>query len=67
MYSDGYEDQFGGPEGKKFKSKKLKSLFLEICSQPMEQQKEILEQRYLEWKGDMPQIDDVVIVGIAIR
>jgi serine phosphatase RsbU (regulator of sigma subunit)/ligand-binding sensor domain-containing protein len=67
MYSDGYEDQFGGPEGKKFKSKKLKKLFLEICSLPMDQQKEILERNYLEWKGEMQQIDDVVIVGLALR
>jgi serine phosphatase RsbU (regulator of sigma subunit) len=67
MYSDGYEDQFGGPDGKKFKSKKLKNLLLEICNDPMDQQKETLEKNFLEWKGDIPQIDDVVVVGIAIR
>ena len=67
MFSDGYEDQFGGPEGKKFKSKRLKDLFLEICGYPVEKQKEILERSFEEWKGDLPQVDDIVIVGIAIK
>ncbi|HUX95760.1 MAG TPA: SpoIIE family protein phosphatase [Bacteroidales bacterium] len=67
MYSDGYVDQFGGPEGKKFKSKRLKNLLLEICNQSMDQQKDMIEKNFLEWKGDIPQIDDVVVVGIAIN
>jgi serine phosphatase RsbU (regulator of sigma subunit) len=66
MFSDGYEDQFGGPEGKKFKSKKLKQLLLDIHKYSMETQKEILEKTFEEWKGDLPQIDDVVIAGFAI-
>jgi serine phosphatase RsbU (regulator of sigma subunit) len=67
MFSDGYEDQFGGPDGKKFKSKRLKCLLLDIRNQPMEKQKEILERTFEEWKGDLPQVDDVVVVGLAIR
>jgi serine phosphatase RsbU (regulator of sigma subunit) len=66
MFSDGYEDQFGGPDGKKFKSKKLKQLLLEIHSFPVEKQKDILEKSFEEWKGDLPQVDDVVLVGLAI-
>ncbi len=66
MYSDGYEDQFGGPEGKKFKSKKLKNLLLDIYNYPVDQQKEMIEKNFLEWKGDLSQIDDVVVVGIKI-
>jgi serine phosphatase RsbU (regulator of sigma subunit) len=66
MFSDGFEDQFGGPEGKKFKSKKLKQLLLEIHKYPMSKQKDILEKNFVEWKGDLPQVDDVVIVGFAI-
>lgn len=67
MSSDGFEDQFGGPDGKKFKSKKLKQLLLEIHKYPMEMQKEILEKTFEEWKGDLPQVDDVVLVGLAIK
>jgi serine phosphatase RsbU (regulator of sigma subunit)/ligand-binding sensor domain-containing protein len=66
MFSDGFEDQFGGPEGKKFKSKRLKQFLLEIHKYPMETQKDILERTFEEWKGDLPQIDDVVVVGLTI-
>ena len=67
MTSDGYEDQFGGPEGKKFKSKKFKELLLEIHKYPMKTQKEIIEKRFVDWKGDLNQVDDIVVTGIAIR
>ncbi len=66
MYSDGYEDQFGGPEGKKFKSKKLKQLLLEIHKYPMRRQKEIIEKTFEEWKGELQQIDDIVVIGLTI-
>jgi serine phosphatase RsbU (regulator of sigma subunit) len=66
MSSDGYEDQFGGPDGKKFKAKQFKQLLLEIHNQPMETQKEILEKRFEEWKGELPQVDDVVVIGLKI-
>jgi len=66
MSSDGYEDQFGGPDGKKFKSKQFKKLLLEIHKHPMKKQKEIIEMSFKEWKGDLPQVDDIVVVGLAI-
>lgn len=67
MYSDGYEDQFGGPDGKKFKSKRLKSLLLDIYRHPVAKQKEILEQHFEDWKGDLPQVDDIVLAGVVIK
>jgi serine phosphatase RsbU (regulator of sigma subunit) len=67
MYSDGYEDQFGGPDGKKFKSRKLKNLLLSINGHPVQKQKEILESNFDSWKGELPQVDDIVVVGIAIK
>lgn len=67
MFSDGYEDQFGGPEGKKFKAKRLKNLLLEIHKSPIGTQKELLEKNFEEWKGDLPQVDDVVIIGFSIN
>jgi serine phosphatase RsbU (regulator of sigma subunit) len=66
MSSDGYEDQFGGPDGKKFKAKNFKQLLLEIHKNPMQMQKDILEKNFDDWKGDLDQIDDVVVVGLAI-
>ena len=44
MFSDGYQDQFGGPDGKKFMVKKLQNLLLEIHQKPMAEQKEILDR-----------------------
>lgn len=67
MFSDGYEDQFGGADGKKFKAKRLKNLLLEIHGKSMLTQKEILEETFDEWKGDLPQVDDVVVVGLSIK
>ncbi len=66
MSSDGYEDQFGGPDGKKFKSKKFKQLLLDIQNSTMQQQKVIIEKQFEEWKGDLPQVDDVVVTGFEI-
>jgi serine phosphatase RsbU (regulator of sigma subunit) len=63
--SDGYEDQFGGPDGKKFKSKQFKQMLLEIHKFPMKKQKEIIEQRLADWKGNLSQIDDIVVIGFS--
>jgi serine phosphatase RsbU (regulator of sigma subunit) len=64
IFSDGYADQFGGPEGKKFKYKTLKQLLLDIRQEPMEKQVKILKERFDEWKGEFEQIDDVVLMGV---
>ncbi|MFC2089202.1 tetratricopeptide repeat protein [Bacteroidota bacterium] len=64
LFSDGFPDQFGGAEGKKYKYKQLKSRLLELHQEPMEKQKILLHKHFEEWKGDHPQIDDVIIIGI---
>jgi len=64
--SDGYEDQFGGPDGKKFKSKQFKELLTKICDRPMAEQKDIIIRIFDEWQGDMPQVDDIVVIGVRI-
>ena len=66
IFSDGYPDQFGGEKGKKFKYKPFKESFLSIQAQTMEEQKEILAQTFEDWKGDLEQLDDVVVIGIRI-
>jgi serine phosphatase RsbU (regulator of sigma subunit) len=66
MLSDGYADQFGGPHNKKFQYSSLKNLLIEIHKSPLQKQKQILEKRFLEWKGDYAQIDDVLIIGFRI-
>jgi len=66
ILSDGYIDQFGGENGKKFMTKRFKELLLEIHTKPMSEQKEILWNTILEWRGDIEQIDDIIVIGIKI-
>ncbi len=64
LFSDGYIDQFGGPNGRKFMKKNFKRLILDIQDYPMKRQKEILEEKLIEWMGNSPQIDDILVMGI---
>jgi len=66
MFSDGYPDQFGGEKGKKIKNKPFKQLLLENANKPMNEQKVILEKYFEDWKGDLEQTDDVVVLGVKI-
>lgn len=63
LFSDGYVDQFGGSEGKKYKYRPFRNLLLDICKQPMEKQKRALMENINTWKGDLPQLDDISIFG----
>jgi len=67
MFSDGYIDQFGGPKGKKFMTKRFKKLLLEITDKSMSEQKDILWKNILDWRGDIEQLDDIIIIGIRIE
>lgn len=64
LFSDGYADQFGGPQGKKFKYSQLKELLISITSQSLNEQKKILEQHLNKWKGQLEQIDDICILAV---
>ena len=64
--TDGYPDQFGGVNGKKFKTKQLQEILVSITDEPMETQKQKLNRTFDQWKGDLEQVDDVCVVGIKI-
>ena len=73
LFSDGYADQFGGDDeatlangGKKFKYKKLKELLQEIQSQTMTDQMAHLDKTIINWQGPLPQIDDILVIGIRV-
>lgn len=66
LFSDGFIDQFGGPEGKKFKSGRLKKEVLSVCQLNMDAQCVYLEQLFDSWKHDVEQVDDVCLVGIRL-
>jgi serine phosphatase RsbU (regulator of sigma subunit) len=64
LYTDGFADQFGGPNGKKFKYKKLNELLASLNNKGLNDQKLILESDFNTWKGNLEQVDDVCIIGI---
>ena len=67
-FSDGFQDQFGYESGKKFMSKHLREVLLEIHQKPMAEQKEILNKTYEDWRGPADhQTDDVVLMGVRIN
>ncbi|MGB3780384.1 MAG: SpoIIE family protein phosphatase [Tunicatimonas sp.] len=66
LFSDGYQDQFGGPRKSKFMSKKLRELLLKIHTQPFAQQKEHLDQTLRQWIGPGAQIDDILVMGFKV-
>jgi serine phosphatase RsbU (regulator of sigma subunit) len=66
IFSDGYADQFGGPEGKKFKYSQFKEMLRYVSTKPMHEQKKLLNERLEEWKGSLEQIDDILVIGIRV-
>jgi serine phosphatase RsbU (regulator of sigma subunit)/tetratricopeptide (TPR) repeat protein len=66
MYSDGYQDQFGGPRNKKFMRRRFKELLHNIYQEPMHYQKDILYQNLNEWMGDERQMDDILVIGVRL-
>ena len=66
MCSDGYADQFGSADVKKYKSGNVKKLLSSIWNLPVNEQKERLENEILTWKGDLAQVDDILFIGTKI-
>ncbi len=63
LTSDGFQDQFGGKEGRKFMVKKFRELLYEITDLSADEQKEKLSEVFNSWKGEREQMDDVLILG----
>ncbi len=66
VFSDGYHDQLGGERNTKFLLKNFKTLLVDIAVQPAEVQKQILTNKIDSWKGNYPQTDDMLVIGIRI-
>ena len=66
LLTDGFADQFGGPKGKKFKYKQLQELLISIANAPIKEQKLALSSALTNWKGNLDQVDDILIIGIRI-
>ncbi|MGB0523166.1 MAG: two-component regulator propeller domain-containing protein [Flammeovirgaceae bacterium] len=66
MFSDGYVDQFGGPENRKYLIKNFRELLLDIHQFPMAKQQKILTDSLESWRGDYRQIDDILVIGFRL-
>jgi len=66
LFSDGYHSQFGSDKNEKFKIKRMKEFLQSICNKPMNEQRELLELDFNNWKGDKEQTDDVLVIGVRI-
>jgi PAS domain S-box-containing protein len=66
IFSDGYADQFGGEEGKKFNKKNFKELLLSVNDMELEVQRSFLEYSLLNWRQKEPQTDDVLVLGFKV-
>ena len=66
IFSDGFVDQKGGERKKKFFYKPFKALLAEMTKKPMSEQRAVLKQTFLDWKGDLEQMDDVCIIGVRV-
>ena len=66
FFTDGFQDQFGGEKGKKFKASKLKELLVSNEALNINEKNEILRAAFDSWKGDLDQVDDVCLIGLRI-
>jgi serine phosphatase RsbU (regulator of sigma subunit) len=66
LFSDGYADQFGGPQGKKFKYNRLREALLSLSKLELSEQETELKRVFNNWKGTLDQVDDVLVIGVRI-
>ena len=66
IFTDGFTDQFGGAKGKKFMAKKFQNFILSIQDMTMTKQRKAINKTLKEWKGNLEQVDDILIIGIKI-
>ena len=66
LFTDGFADQFGGMDRKKYKSQKFKDFLLSIHNETPDRQKLMLDSEIEKWRGDFQQVDDILVMGINI-
>lgn len=66
LFTDGYADQFGGVNDKKYNYKRFKELLLRIHKLSMDEQRQIIEQEFVAWKRNKEQVDDILVIGIRV-
>ena len=66
VFSDGYQDQFGGPKNRKYMSGRFKKLLVKVSSLSCEEQHKTLDEEFAKWKGSNEQVDDICVIGIRV-
>ncbi len=66
VFTDGYQDQFGGGENRKFMAKNIKKLLDEAVALPLASQKALINQAIEAWRGKNTQTDDITVFGLEI-
>jgi serine phosphatase RsbU (regulator of sigma subunit)/Tfp pilus assembly protein PilF len=66
VFTDGFQDQFGGVKEKKFRIAQMRALFLSLFHKSMEEQRKIIDETFESWKGKLDQVDDVCVIGVKI-
>lgn len=66
IFSDGYVDQFGGPQGKKFKYSQFKELLVSTSRLGMDEQQRALDKTIEDWRFKLEQVDDILVIGVKI-
>ena len=64
IFSDGFQDQFGGNKNRKYMTKNFKELILKNSQYPMQKQKQNIEEEFYRWKSEKSQTDDILIIGV---
>jgi serine phosphatase RsbU (regulator of sigma subunit) len=67
VFSDGFQDQFGGTKGRKFAKSRLEELLFELHPKPMPEQKKLLNKTLVDWMGENRQMDDILIIGVKLH
>jgi serine phosphatase RsbU (regulator of sigma subunit)/Tfp pilus assembly protein PilF len=66
IFTDGFADQFGGSDGKKFKISNFKKLLLSVQHVDMNRQKDLINEAFESWRTDLEQVDDICIIGVSV-
>ncbi|MES2838376.1 MAG: SpoIIE family protein phosphatase [Bacteroidota bacterium] len=66
FFTDGYIDQFGGENDKKFTKKRFKDLLLSAAQMEMDEQESFLEYAFNNWKQNGEQTDDILVIGVKV-
>lgn len=66
LFSDGFTDQFGGPNNDKIMTEEFKKILLDIQYLSMKEQEMVLESTFQDWKGKNKQTDDILVIGVKI-